>query len=46
VARLAAHRAAIAEFARAARWRLGSHHTDHSAQEALMALYVALAGHG
>ena len=45
VARLAAHRAAIADFARAARWRLGQHHTDRPAQEALMALYVALAGH-
>ena len=43
--RLAEHRAAIAQFARAAGWRFGVHHTDQPAQAALLSLYVALAGH-
>lgn len=45
VQRLADHRWALAQLARAARWRIGSHHTDRPAQEALLALYMALAGH-
>lgn len=45
VARLADHREALRRVTRAARWRLGLHHTDRPAQEALLALYMALAGH-
>jgi uncharacterized protein (DUF58 family) len=43
--RLADHRAHLERTTRAARWRLGLHHTDRPAPEALLALYMALAGH-
>jgi uncharacterized protein (DUF58 family) len=37
--RLAAHRAGLAELARAQGWSLGAHRTDRPPQEALLALY-------
>ncbi|MBM3583245.1 MAG: DUF58 domain-containing protein [Alphaproteobacteria bacterium] len=43
--RLADHRAHLKRTTRAARWRFGLHHTDRPAPEALLALYMALAGH-
>ncbi|MSP83649.1 MAG: DUF58 domain-containing protein [Alphaproteobacteria bacterium] len=43
--RMAAHRDAIAGLTRAARWRLGLHHTDQPAQAALLSLYMSMAGH-
>ncbi len=45
-ARLKARRAALADLARAAGWRLTTHHTDQPAQAALLALYTALSAAG
>ncbi len=44
--RLAAHREALRHAARAAGWDLLVHRTDKSAEQALMAIYVALARQG
>lgn len=44
--RLAAHRDALRRAARAAGWELLVHHTDHSAEQAMMAIYVALSRDG
>ncbi|MBL8698473.1 MAG: DUF58 domain-containing protein [Alphaproteobacteria bacterium] len=40
------HRAGLADITRALGWRVMLHHTDHSPQSALMALWVALARSG
>ncbi len=45
VARLAEHKGDIFQLTRAARWRVGLHHTDRPAPEALLSIYMALAGH-
>jgi len=45
-ARIEARRAALADLARAAGWRLTTHHTDQPAQAALLALYTALSAAG
>ncbi len=41
-ARFAAHRAGLADLARAAGWSFVTHHTDRPAQEALLAIYTAM----
>lgn len=41
-ARFAAHRAGLADLARAAGWSFVTHHTDRPAQEALLAVYTAM----
>ncbi len=46
IARMKARRAALADLARAAGWRLTTHHTDQPAQAALLALYAALSATG
>lgn len=43
--RLAAHREALRRAARSAGWELLVHHTDRSAEQAMMAIYVALSRH-
>jgi len=43
VARMKAHRDALAALARAAGWTLAVHHTDRPAEAALLPLYIALA---
>lgn len=40
--RLAAHRDALRHAARAAGWEILVHHTDHPAEQAMMAIYIAL----
>jgi uncharacterized protein (DUF58 family) len=42
IARFAAHRATLADLARAAGWSFVTHHTDRPAQEALLAIYIAM----
>ena len=42
--RIEAHRAGLADIARAVGWTFGQHRTDHPPQAALMALYTALSG--
>lgn len=43
ISRLAAHREALRDIARAAGWTLLIHHTDRPPEEALLTLYMALA---
>jgi uncharacterized protein (DUF58 family) len=43
--RIRAHRAELQELARRLGWTLTIHHTDHSPQTALLALYGLLSGH-
>ena len=43
--RVAAHRAELRELVRRLGWTLTVHHTDHSPQTALLALYGLLSGH-
>jgi uncharacterized protein (DUF58 family) len=40
--RMAAHRDSLRHAARAAGWELLVHHTDHPAEQAMMAIYIAL----
>lgn len=44
-ARMAAHRVELRELVRRLGWTLTVHHTDHSPQTALLALYGLLSGH-
>ena len=43
--RMQAHRTELRELARRLGWTLTIHHTDHSPQTALLALYGLLSGH-
>jgi len=45
-ARLQAQQEGVREICAAAGWGFGVHHTDHSAEQALLGLYVALAPEG